>query len=180
MSEPTASPLVPPPPLIGALLRMPGDAVLRRMVDDLHAAGCTDIVPAHFAVLRYPGPQGRRPSDLAAETGMSRQAMNYLLGQLEHSGYLVRIADPDDHRSKRIRLTDRGEVVRLTIRATVAAIEAELERDLGHEHFSQLRERLVQLNATEFVARSRIEPPEPGDPEAVPRRPARVRSRGSR
>src|SRR5664279_246449 len=77
-------------PLLGALLRMPLDAVRQRMLDDLHAAGFTDLVPAHSAVLRYPGPQGRRPSDVAAEAGMSRQAMNYLLGELEQLGYLER------------------------------------------------------------------------------------------
>ena len=143
-----------PPPLIGALMRMPVDAVYGRMLADLHAAGFTDLVPAHFGVLRYPGPEGRRPSDLAAEAGMSRQAMNYLLGQLEAAGYLVRADDPDDRRSKRIRLTDRGDAVRWTIRATVAGIEAELETELGTEHFTQLRERLAELNASDFVTRS--------------------------
>jgi hypothetical protein len=59
---------------------MPLDAVRQRMIDDLHGAGFTDLVPAHAAVLRYPGPQERRPSDVAAEAGMSRQAMNDLLG----------------------------------------------------------------------------------------------------
>ena len=141
----------PGPPLIGALMRMPVDAVVQRMVADLHAAGFTDIVPAHFAVLRYPGPDGRRPSDLAAEVGMTRQAMNYLLGQLEQSGYLVRDDDPDDRRSRRIRLTERGDAVRRTIRATVAQIETELERELGRAHFAQLRERLVELDASAFV-----------------------------
>jgi DNA-binding MarR family transcriptional regulator len=146
---------VPGPPLIGALMRIPVDAVYGRMLADLHAAGFTDLVPAHFAVLRYPGPDGRRPSELAAEAGMSRQATNYLLGQLEQSGYLVRDEDPDDRRSRRVRLTDLGDAVRRTVRATVAAIEAELEVELGHEHFSQLRERLTELNASAFVARSR-------------------------
>ena len=151
-AEPT-----PPPPLIGALMRMPVDAVYGRMLADLHAAGFTDLVPAHFAVLRYPGPDGRRPSELAAEAGTSRQAMNYLLGQLEQCGYLLRQEDPGDRRSRRIRLTDRGEAVRRTVRATVAAIETELEKELGHEHFAQLRARLAELNDSAFVARSRAE-----------------------
>src|SRR3954471_15762999 len=112
-------------------MRMPTDAVRNRMVADLHAAGFTDIVPAHFAVLRYPGPDDRRPSDLAAEAGMTRQALNYLLGQLEDAGYLVRTEDPDDQRAKRVHLTARGLVVRDTIRATVTAIESELEQQLG-------------------------------------------------
>lgn len=69
------------------------------MLADLHDAGFTDLVTAHFAVLRYPGPDGSRPSDLAVGAGMTKQAMNYLLGQLEQCGYLVRSdgADPPGH-----------------------------------------------------------------------------------
>lgn len=139
------------PALIGALLRMPLDAVLARMLAGLHAAGFTDLVPAHFRVLRYPGPQGRRPSDLAAETGMTKQATNYLLGELERFGYLVREDDPEDKRSKRISLTRRGEAVRRTIRNTIHEIEAELEHELGARNFARLRQLLVELNATAFV-----------------------------
>jgi DNA-binding MarR family transcriptional regulator len=140
-----------PPPLIGALMRMPVDAVRRRIFDDLHGAGFTDLGEAQMAVLRYPGPQGRRPSDLAAELGMSKQAVNYQLGALEQSGYVRRADDPDDRRSRRIELTDRGEQVRQTIRATVADIEGELTDELGDRAFGQLRSLLVRLNDTQFV-----------------------------
>ena len=128
-------------------MRMPVDAVQQRMLDDLRAAGFTDLVPAHFAVLRYPGPDGRRPSDLALELGMTKQAMNYLLGQLEQLGYLMREDDPDDRRSKRVHLTARGRALRRTIRATVTDIEAELEQQLGKARYTQLRALLVELNA---------------------------------
>jgi DNA-binding MarR family transcriptional regulator len=140
-----------PPPLIGALMRMPVDAVHRRIVADLHAAGFTDLGEAHMAVLRYPGPHGRRPSDVATGLGMSKQAVNYLLGSLERAGYVRRVDDPGDRRSRRVELTERGEVVRQTIRATVADIEAELSRELGDRAFAQLRSLLVRLNDTEFV-----------------------------
>ena len=139
------------PPMIGALMRMPLDAVLARMLTGLHTAGFTDVVPAHFNVLRYPGPQGRRPSDLAAETGMTKQAMNYLLGELERLGYLLREEDPEDRRSKRISLTARGEAAALNIRETVRQIETELERELGTKDFARLRQLLLELNATTFV-----------------------------
>lgn len=142
------------PPLIGALMRMPVDAVYRRMLADLHDGGFTDLVPAHFAVLRYPGPDGRRPSDLAAEAGVTKQAMNYLLGQLERSGYLTRDDNPDDRRSRRVRLTERGHAVAQTIRATVTNIEAELEHELGPKPMAQLRELLAELNASAFVRES--------------------------
>src|SRR6185436_5552490 len=95
------------PPLIGALVRRPAEAVHLRIVREAHAAGFTDLVPAHLAVLRYPGPNGRRPSELAAEVGTTKQAMNYLLGQLEQLGYVERRDDPDDLRSKRVHYTPR-------------------------------------------------------------------------
>jgi DNA-binding MarR family transcriptional regulator len=139
------------PPLIGALLRMPVDAIRGRMLAGLDEAGFTDLVPAHFAVMRYPGPEGQRPSQLAAQAGMTKQAMNYLLGQLEQLGYLTRNHDPDDHRSKRIRLTDRGHAAARCIRTTVAEIETELEQELGSKRFAQLRRLLTQLNATDTI-----------------------------
>ena len=39
---------------------------------------------------------------------MTRQAMNYLLGELERLGYLLRRDDPENRRSKRVHLTERG------------------------------------------------------------------------
>ena len=140
-----------PPPLIGALLRVPLDAVLGRMLAGLHAEGFTDLNAAHLPLLRYPGPENRRPSDLAAEVRMTRQATNYLLGELERLGYLVRREDPGDRRSKRIHLTERGWAVARTIRTTVRGIEEEWERELGADRFAQLRDLLADLNETGIV-----------------------------
>lgn len=139
------------PPLIGALMQMPLDVIVARMLAAVHAAGFDDLVAAHLVVLRYPGPENRRPSDLAAETRMSKQAMNYLLGQMEQMGYLIRVDDPEDHRSKRIHLTARGDAAGRTMREAVVEIESELERDMGAESFGQLRRLLAELNATSFV-----------------------------
>src|SRR3954465_5084379 len=129
----------PAPVLIGALLRRPVEAVHLRILREAHEAGFRDLVPAHLAVLRYPGPNGRRPSELAAEVGATKQAMNYLLGQLEQFGYLYRRDDPEDLRSKRVHLTPRGEALRRAIRHTVTKIEAELEAELGKASYAQLR-----------------------------------------
>ena len=146
---------------MGALLRMPVDAIRHRMLDDVHAAGFTDLVSAHSAVFRYPGPQGRRPSDVAAEAGMTRQAMNYLLGELEQLGYLHRRDDPTDKRSRRIELTKRGYAVRRVLRESVAAIEADLERELGRDQLTQLRRLLATLNGSAFVREYREKTSQP-------------------
>src|SRR5690348_14112173 len=86
------------PPLIGALLRIPWEAVQQHMLERLHERGFDDFDRAYFAVFRYPGPQGARPTDVAAQVGMSKQALNYLLRELERLGYLQRKPDPDDLR----------------------------------------------------------------------------------
>jgi DNA-binding MarR family transcriptional regulator len=145
-------------PLIGALLRRPTEVVHLRILREANEAGFTDLVTAHLAVLRYPGPNGRRPSELAAEVGATKQAMNYLLGQLEQLGYLERRDDPDDQRSKRVYLTRRGEALRTRIRRTVTTIEEELEAELGASSYAQLRRLLVRLNATDMVRRESSAP----------------------
>lgn len=134
------------PPLIGALLRMPWEAVQEHMLDRLHERGFDDLDPAHLTVFQYPGPQGARPSDLAARLRMSKQALNYLLGQLEHLGYLERRPDPDDARSKRVTLTRRGASAVGVIREAVADIERTWARRLGSKRFAELRDALLELN----------------------------------
>src|SRR6266540_4092768 len=78
------------PPLIGALLRMPWEAVQRHMLERLHERGFEDFDAAYLNVFQYPGPQDARPSELAARLRMTKQAVNYLLGELERLYYLKR------------------------------------------------------------------------------------------
>jgi DNA-binding MarR family transcriptional regulator len=134
------------PPLIGALLRMPWDAVQEHMLGRLHESGFADFDAAYLIVFQYPGPQGARPSDLAARLRISKQALNYLLGELERLGYLERRADPDDRRSRRIALTPRGVGAVGVIREAVSEIETEWAEKLGTERFDELRNLLVELN----------------------------------
>jgi DNA-binding MarR family transcriptional regulator len=134
------------PPLIGALLRVPWEQVQQHMLDRLHQHGFDDLDAAHLTVFQYPGPQGARPSQLAARLRISKQALNYLLGQLERLGYLQRQPDPDDNRSKRITLTERGTNAIELIRAAVAETEATWAQQLGPKRFAQLRTLLQDLN----------------------------------
>src|SRR5581483_3473269 len=108
------------PPMIGALMRMPWEAVVQRMLQALHASGFDDIDGPQLSVLLWPGPDGMRPSDLAARMRITKQALNYLLGDLERLGYLRREPDPDDRRARRIALTERGQALVPVIRGAVA------------------------------------------------------------
>jgi DNA-binding MarR family transcriptional regulator len=137
-----------PPPLIGALLRIPWETVRERMLTGLHQRGYSDLVAAHLNVLLYPGPENMRPSELAARTGMTKQALNYLLGQMEALGYLTRAQDSADQRFKRIQPTPRGRAAGAAMREIVMAIEADWTQKLGPRRFAQLRDILTQLSAS--------------------------------
>jgi len=125
------------------------ETVRERMLDRLHERGFDDLAPAHMIVIQYPGPQGLRPSDLAARLRMSKQALNYLLGELERLGYIERLPDPDDLRSRRISMTRRGDAVAAVIREAVAEVEAEWTEQLGAKRFNALRALLAELNGLE-------------------------------
>ena len=90
--------------------------------------------------------EGCKPTELAGRLRISKQALNYLLGELERLDYLERQPDPDDQRSKRILLTPRGTAAIHTIREAVDDLETTWAQQLGPEHFEQLRTLLLQLN----------------------------------
>jgi DNA-binding MarR family transcriptional regulator len=115
------------------------------MLRRLHENGCADFDAAYLPVFGYPGPQGARPSELAARLGMSKQALNYLLGGLERAGYLERRPHPDDARSRRIALTPRGLGAVHVIRDEDAELEASWAQLLGPKRFAQLRTMLQEL-----------------------------------
>ena len=72
-------------PMIGALLRMPHEIVMSRMLAVLESHGF-DITPTELCFFLFPGPEGSRPADLARQCNMTRQAMNYVLPSLERRG----------------------------------------------------------------------------------------------
>jgi DNA-binding MarR family transcriptional regulator len=147
--------------MIGALMRLPWEAVMRRMLAALHEHGFDDIDAPHLSVLLWPGPEGLRPSDLAARMRVTKQALNYLLGELERLGYLERRPDPDDGRARRIAISDRGKALVPVIRKAVAEAEHEWAAELGADRFAQLRELLLDLN--EIVVRESSAPGGAGD-----------------
>ena len=132
------------PPLIGALLRTPWEVVRERMLAGLHERGFGDLAAAHLNVLQYPGPEGARPSELAARMRTSRQAVNYLLGQMEQMDYLERRGQAA---SRTVHLTPRGEAAMRASREIVAGVEREWAERLGPEEFDRLRALLGRLNA---------------------------------
>ncbi len=151
------------PPLIGALMRMPVELIRRRVIEALHDHGFDDITSAHTAVLKWPGPRGQRPVDLAAEAGMSKQAMNYLLGQLEGLGYIERVVDPGDVRSRRVYATERGVATIAAIRRAVSEVEREWKALLGPDDWHELKRILARLHGLVDEDAAGVEAPRSSD-----------------
>ena len=131
--------------LIGALLRVPAQAIHRRLVGELNAAGFDDLRLPHMAVLQFPGPDGVRPGTLAERAGMSKQAMNQLLKSLEALGYLVRSDAPDEGRARIVRVTARGHAAYAKIHGILRDIERDWSAELGPVRFADLKRLLLRV-----------------------------------
>jgi DNA-binding MarR family transcriptional regulator len=140
-----------PPPLIGALLRIPSEAIHRRLIRDLNAAGFEALSLPHMAVLQFPGPDGVRPGALAERAGISKQAMNQLLGTLEGLGYITRSALPEEGGARIVRLTRRGHAAYAKMADILRDIEREWTAELGAKRFAELKALLALLWNTPLV-----------------------------
>ncbi len=66
---------------------------------------------------------GRHAGSLAADLGVTRQAVAQVVATLERDGYVQRIPDPGDARAKLVCLTPRGRAALRTMRASALATE---------------------------------------------------------
>ncbi len=135
------------PPFVGALLRVCWRRVRDRMHEAIRAAGFTDLQDPHLPVFSYPLPDGVRPSELAHRIGMSRQATNYLITQMEALGYLERRATEGGGDRRLVHLTERGWQVGEVIFACLRELQAEWAEEIGRERFGDFMDVLRRLAA---------------------------------
>ncbi|MEU2875045.1 MULTISPECIES: MarR family winged helix-turn-helix transcriptional regulator [unclassified Streptomyces] len=113
----------------------------------------------------------QRPGELANRLGVEASHVTRTVQQLEKSGYVTRVPDPDDRRAQRIRLTEAGRDAIARIREVGArGMEAALSGwSAGELHqLATLFHRMVD----DFVAYAKDVDPEPEpapEPTASPR-----------
>jgi DNA-binding MarR family transcriptional regulator len=137
--------LQPSEPRIVALLRLASEVGQTALYERLEAVGYPELRPTHFRLLRYPGIDGVRPTELARRLGASKQAINPLLNDLERWGYIERRPDTADQRGRVLWLTDRGHELMTTIKRLHAEIEADWKSELGSRRYAMLRSGLHDL-----------------------------------
>ena len=82
---------------------------------------------------------------LATRANVTKQSMNYLLGELEDRGYLERRQTATDGRSREIFLTSRGKRLVEAMRGSVQEIEETWTRLLGKDRFGEMKSSLMDV-----------------------------------
>ncbi len=80
----------------------------------------------------------RRPSEIARNVGVSRQAIHTTITQMVQMGMLEMRDDPADKRSKIVALSPKGHTMRKDADTAVDALTAELIRRIGKENVANL------------------------------------------
>ncbi len=149
---------------VGGRLRQAHLRALAKLSERVQEQGFTELTDAHYAIWRFEGPHGRRPTEIALATGLSKQAVNDLLGQLERWGYLERVPDPKDGRGRIVHLTERGHAARAAVIAAGRAVEADWRERVGEPEWTTFRavlQRIALWDGEAGPAEAQAEPSQP-------------------
>jgi DNA-binding MarR family transcriptional regulator len=118
------------------------------MFSRMAAEGFEDIREGHGCVFGFIDLEhGSRLTDLAARSGVTKQAVGEAVAELERKGYLERVPDPEDGRAKIIKPTPRGVDAALTGRRLFAQVENDWAERYGEERVASLRECAEEIAA---------------------------------
>jgi DNA-binding MarR family transcriptional regulator len=131
--------------MLGAMLRIPFQAIVQRIDQGLRARGFTDLRPAHFVIFQHIRREGSRVTNLADQAQMTKQSMGDLVNYVEACGYLERVPDPNDRRAKLVRLTEKGQLLNAAARDVLKDTETEWAKEIGSEQMEALKQALQAI-----------------------------------
>lgn len=85
----------------------------------------------------------RRAARLAANLGVSRQAMSQMLAEMEKRGLVTFRADHEDKRAQIVLFSEESSDIRNAALRILARLERELERRIGVRNVAALRKALT-------------------------------------
>ncbi|MGW0811221.1 MarR family winged helix-turn-helix transcriptional regulator [Nonomuraea sp. NPDC002799] len=131
------------------LLTQAKDIAIGRLHQRLADEGFEGIRYVHGSVFRFIDAEGSRLTTLAERSGLTKQAIGELVGELEDHGYVERAADAGDRRAKIIRLTDQGRMAQVAAARILTDLERRWSRHLGGDQVTMLRRALEEVIALE-------------------------------
>lgn len=105
------------------------------------------LKPSHTTLFPHIDLEGTRQTELARRLGITKQAVNQLVSELEALGILERAPDPDDGRATLVRFTERGVRSLFEGLTVLGEIDAELEGVIGRARMRTLHQALSELDA---------------------------------
>lgn len=127
---------------LGFLLREVYGLLQQRVYEKVAAAGHPGVRPLHSPVLRHLPAAGGRVADLARATGLAKQSVTYIVGDLVALGYLRTAPDPQDGRASQLTYTPRGHKLLTALMNASEESETELQSTLGVQRLRELRDVL--------------------------------------
>ena len=112
---------------------------------EMRASGYGFIAEARGAVIGNLRPAGASQSAVAAALGISKQAVQQLVDELEAEGIVERVPNPEDGRGKLVMLTAKGAAALRESNRVKREIEARFRSALGTARFEALMAALEQL-----------------------------------
>ncbi len=112
---------------------------------EMQAAGHHWFGKAQSNVLAHLDPCGSRQTGLVERSGLSKQAVQQLVDDLEASGIVYRAPDPQDKRAKIVRYTDAGKAALQDGARIKRQIEARMARGLGEGDLAKLHDLLAGI-----------------------------------
>lgn len=126
--------------LMGNALRRFDERVLTLMAHNIdvplalsNLAARGQVSAAHIHITRHLSLKGSRLTELAAQAGMSKQAMGDLVNQCEAWGLVFRQPDPLDGRARKVYFTEVGLSWLQAFQDAVTQAEAEFRQAVGPE-----------------------------------------------
>ena len=96
-------------------------------------------------LLAIESPEAVRQVDIERAFSMTNPTVTSLLHGLENGGWIERLENPDDSRSKLVRLTKKAELIAADLESLGNEIEAELTGALSNEEKSTLHALLLKM-----------------------------------
>jgi DNA-binding MarR family transcriptional regulator len=104
--------------------------------------GYDDFPFASASLLWLMDEGGTRSTVLAQRSGVTKQAMSQLVRLMERQGYLEQVPDPTDTRAKVVRMTGRGEAVKIACVEVREELNRKVARKLGMDEAALLEANL--------------------------------------
>ena len=104
----------------------------------LHDRGWPDVSRSQSMVMTNIVSGIVRPSEIARNLGLSRQAIHSTINQMEKLGMLRLDVDPDDRRHMTVSLTETGSLMRRDAQLAMDSLTSQISDVLGKQKFDGL------------------------------------------